>query len=235
MNRSPRIFTRRLATALAATGCTTLAAPVFSQSNIDPAHQSAWQENCGWLNWRDADGGAAGVVTGVDFLSGYIWAENVGWINVGDGTPAADCDGNPCYDNIDGTDFGINVDSDGSLRGLAWGENTGWINFDTLAALGPYQQEARLNLCDNTLAGYAWGENIGWINLDDATHFVALGPDCAPGDVACDGVIGLADYSAFEAVLTGPDVLLDCPAFDSDADSDVDLRDFAVFQTQFTG
>jgi hypothetical protein len=70
MNRSPRIFTRRLATALAATGCTTLAAPVFSQSNIDPAHQSAWQENCGWLNWRDADGGAAGVVTGVDLHYG---------------------------------------------------------------------------------------------------------------------------------------------------------------------
>ncbi len=233
MNHRPRILTRPLASALAAIGYVAVGAPVFGQTNIDPAHKFAWQENCGWLNWRDADTGAAGVFAGIDFLSGYVWAENLGWINVGDGTPVAACDGIPCYGNLDGTDFGVNVDADGALFGLAWGENVGWINFDTRAALGPYQQEARLDLCANTLAGYVWGENIGWINLDHATHFVGLGPDCAPGDVACDGVFGLSDYSAFEAVLMGPDVLVDCPVFDADADGDVDLWDFADYQAAF--
>lgn len=235
MNRKPSILGRGLIGPLVATGCIALAAAALGQSNVDPAHKFAWQENCGWLDWRDADGSVQGVRVDALILSGFIWAENIGWIDVGDGAPAADCAGIPCYGNSDGTDFGINVDPDGTLRGLAWGENVGWINFDTLAALGPHQQQARLELCDNTLAGYAWGENLGWINLDDATHFVALGPGCAAGDLACDGEIGLSDYSAFEAVLMGPDVPVDCPAFDSDADGDVDLRDFAEFQTQFTG
>ena len=209
--------------------------PALAQSNVDPAHKFAWGENIGWTNWQhNTPAVGDGVFFHASFLSGYIWGENVGWINLGDGTPNADCDGFPCYGNFDGTDFGVNFDpATGETFGMAWGENIGWVNFDTLAALGPQQQQARLELCHNTLAGYAWGENIGWINLDDATHFVGLGPDCAADDAACDGVIGLSDYSAFEDVLLGPDVPVDCPVFDSDTDGDVDLLDFADFQAAF--
>ena len=199
MTRKPLILTRGLTAALAATGCIAMAASAFGQSNVDPAHQFAWQENCGWLNWHDADGGVQGVRVDASILSGFIWAENVGWINVGDGTPAADCAGRPCYGNTDGADFGVNVDPDGTLRGLAW------------------------------------GENVGWINLDDTTHFVALGPACAAGDLACDGVIGLSDYAALGEVLMGPDIPVDCPVFDFDTDGDVDLADFAEWLVVFGG
>ena len=100
----------------------------LAQSNIDDDHKYAWTENCGWTNWRDADGTNAGVIVDESFLSGYIWAENVGWINVGDGSPA---DGEH-YANSDGSDYGVNIDIDtGDLSGLAWGENIGWINFET--------------------------------------------------------------------------------------------------------
>lgn len=226
MNRRTRIVILGLAVASAP-----FAAPLLGASNIDPAHKFAWQENCGWLNWRDADAGAQGVRVTATFLSDFIWGENIGWINVGDGTPADGLN----YANLNGTDFGVNVDPEtGELFGLAWGENVGWINFDTRAALGPHSQQAQLDLCENTLLGYAWGENIGWINLDDATHFVALGPVCAAGDAACDGVIAVIDYAAFEEVLSGPGVLVDCPVFDSDGDGDVDLRDFAKMQAVFT-
>jgi hypothetical protein len=56
-------------------------------SNIHPVHKFGWGENTGWLNWRDADDGAGGVIVGETYLSGFIWAENVGWINVGEGSP----------------------------------------------------------------------------------------------------------------------------------------------------
>lgn len=209
-------------------------ATALAQSNIDPAHKFAWQENCGWLNWRDAHAGSQGVRVTARFLSGFVWAENIGWINLGDGTPP---DGvHYVNDLADSSTFGVNVDSEtGDLFGLAWGENVGWINFDTRTALGPHLQQAQLDLCDNTLAGYAWGENIGWINLDDTTHYVALGPVCAPSDAACDGVISLFDYLEFKRVFEGPTVLVDCPVFDPDGDGDVDLRDLAKLQADFTG
>lgn len=225
----------------------TLATTLLGASNIDPAHTFAWQENCGWLNWRavgdgsslqhsrvlELTGGAQGVRATATFLSGFAWAENIGWINLGNGTPP---DGvHYVNDAGDSSSFGVNVDPEtGDLFGLAWGENVGWINFDTRTALGPHLQQAQLDLCENTLLGYAWGENIGWINLNDTTRFIALGPDCAPSDVACDGVIALVDYATFEEVLGGPDVPVDCPVFDADGDGDVDLRDFARLQAGFT-
>lgn len=212
----------------------TRAAASDAPSNVDPARKLAWQENCGWLNWRHgAPMPADGVRVTDTFVAGFIWAENVGWINLGNGSPL---DGvHYPNDPTDSTTFGVNADPNtGDLSGLAWGENVGWISFDTQAALGPYRQQARLDVCENRLLGYAWGENIGWINLDDAMHFIALGPVCVPGDIACDGVITLSDYETFEEVFMGPGVPVDCPAFDSDADADVDLRDFANLQTNFT-
>lgn len=99
------------------------------QDKIDPVHRYAWGENIGWTNWRDAGDppGSQGVRVHGTFLSGFIWGENVGWINVGNGAPAA----GDHYANVDGSDFGVNIDSSGDLRGFAWGENIGWLQFDT--------------------------------------------------------------------------------------------------------
>jgi hypothetical protein len=137
-----------------------------ANSNIDPNHKSAWSENVGWTDWRDASGAADGVIVGEGFLSGYVWAENTGWIRLGNG-PA---DG-VAYANVDGADAGVNIDAQtGELYGYGWAENAGWINFDT-SALG--NDLARFDPVAGRFYGYAWGENAGWINLDDAVRFVA--------------------------------------------------------------
>jgi len=207
----------------------------LGQSNINPNDKFGWAENAGWTNWRDANATTAGVQVGPLFLSGYVWAENVGWINVGDGTPAADCDGIPCYNNVEHTDYGVNIDPlTGELYGMAWGENVGWINF-TGGALADPPNPARIDLGDCRLRGFAWAENVGWINLDDADVFVAIAPgSCTPcpGDFDGDGVVGLSDLPTLVANLGGPDGA-EPEHGDLDADADVDLADFAVFAVVF--
>lgn len=207
----------------------------LAASSIDPDYKYAWCENVGWTNWRDANGGDEGVEAAETYLSGFIWAENAGWINVGDGTPT---DGT-YYANVDGADFGVNIDANYDLFGLAWSENVGWVNFDTR---DKGDERARID-CDSEpkrLLGYVWGENVGWINLDDATHFIAGDFPCGPppcGDSDDDGDVDLTDFQSFEFCLLGPDdpVPPICQDFDCSGDGDVDLDDFALFQASFTG
>lgn len=144
-----------------------MSSSTFAQSNIDPTDKFSWSENAGWINWRDANGSADGVIVQANFLSGFAWGENVGWLNLGDGTPSSGL----AYANVDGSDFGVNMAADGALSGFAWGENIGWVNFGT-SSLG--SDQARFDFLAARFRGYAWGENVGWINLDDATHFVGL-------------------------------------------------------------
>ncbi len=162
-----------------------LASSARAQSNIDATHKQAWGENIGWTNWRDADSTAQGVVVNSTFMGGYIWGENIGWINVGDGSPADGVN----YANTDGTDFGVNIETDGDLHGYAWGENIGWINVDGGAMANP-PHPARIECADpptnplSRLTGYVWGENVGWINLDDTDHYVSA--DAATTPIGCD-------------------------------------------------
>lgn len=159
----------------------------LAASTIDPVQKYAWGENVGWLNWRDADVSAQGVVVRANHVRGYIWAENAGWINTGNGGP---------YANTNGTNYGVNLNpANGNLSGFAWGENIGWVNFAT-ASLGA--QRARFDFVAKRFRGYAWGENVGWVNLDDATHFVTSLPPCA-GDANGDGVVNGLDLSVLLA------------------------------------
>lgn len=172
--------------ALVALGLTWQAA---GQTNIDATNKFGWTENCGWTNWRDADGGAQGVRVNTTYLTGFIWGENIGWINTGNG-------GAP-YANTNNTNFGVNVDpGSGVLSGLGWGENVGWINFGTTPFVG--SQGARFDFVNGRFRGYAWGENIGWINLDDGTHFVGAVPVCCPGnaDKIAPGVVSFGDVTS---------------------------------------
>jgi hypothetical protein len=159
-------------------------------SNVDRGCEFAWGENIGWLNWRDAQDGAAGAVIDETFLSGFVWGENVGWINLGDGAPANGAH----YSNTDGADSGVNIAPDGDLFGLAWGENIGWVSFDTRSR---GDQRARVDREARRLRGYAWGENVGWINLDDPTHAVrfhtARDLSFLRGDSNADGRVNVAD------------------------------------------
>ena len=136
----------------------------LAPSNIDPDHKYSWGENVGWMNWRDAGGGADGVNVGADFLSGHIWGENLGWINVGDGAGP--------YANTTSADYGVNVLAGGDLEGFAWSENGGWVNFGWAASTAD-PNRARYDNGAGRFRGYAWAENDGWVNLDDPTHYVA--------------------------------------------------------------
>jgi hypothetical protein len=210
----------------------------FAQSNIDTTvpNKHAWGENIGWTNWRDANAGLQGVNVGGLVLQGFIWGENVGWINVGDGTP-----GGPGgqYANANGTDFGVNVNSDGTLHGYAWGENIGWINFDGGAMATP-AQPARI-VCAPAgelarLTGFVWGENIGWVNLSDLapTKFVAV--DAATTPLTCDmnhdGVDNGADVRLFIShLLNGTGDWRDVCSGDQSGNSTIDLSDVSPFVT----
>ena len=57
------------------------------------------------------------------------------------------------------------------------------------------------------------------------------------GDHNCDLSTDLIDVAAWEACMTGPDdgpCTTGCEAFDFEADQDVDLADYAVFEALFT-
>ena len=181
-----------------------------AQSNVAPAQKFGWQENTGWMNWRDANGATQGVVIGTTFLRGFAWGENIGWINFGDGTPS----NGTSYTNLSGNDFGVNVGATGLLTGLAWGENVGWINFGPFASL-PAAQQARVDLPAARIRGFAWGENIGWLNLDDASKFVGL--DCP--DTDGDGVNNCVDGCPNDAAKTAPGQC-GCGVADTDTDGD---------------
>jgi hypothetical protein len=196
-----------------------------AQTSIDPSNKHCWQENVGWLNWADADGGAQGVRDRGTALSGFIWGENIGWINVGNG-PA----GGVHYTNVDHTSFGVNISPTGALSGFAWGENIGWINFGGGALASP-PNAARLDLADSRFRGYAWGENVGWINLDDATKFVK--EICYAN---CDGsttspVLNVADFTCFLQKYAAADAAANCDR--SETSPVLNVADFTCFLQKY--
>jgi len=182
------------------TGITVTAtfASYLAPSNIDPVNKYAWCENVGWLNWRDAGGGADGVDVGATFMSGFIWGENTGWINVGNG-------GGP-YANTTHLDFGINIEANDDLSGFAWGENRGWINFGWAANTGN-PDRARADMTTGRFFGWAWSENDGWINLDDSTHFGGYTPPTSsvvpPGVLAGEPGFDKDRYVSFDPTTNG--------------------------------
>jgi hypothetical protein len=205
-----------------------LAAPgasALAQSSVDPVNRFSWQENCGWMNWRDANGGSQGVRDRRTFLTGSIWCENVGWVNTGDGAPGNGVQ----YSNLSGADFGVNVSMTGALSGFAWGENVGWINFGGGAAANP-TEPARIDGPAARLRGYAWGENIGWVNLDLAAQGQFVGLACYAN---CDGsvappVLNVNDFVCFQALFAAGSPDADC-----DRSGVLNVNDFICFQAAF--
>lgn len=193
------------------------------QTDVSSVNKFSWNENCGWMNWRDAGSpvGSQGMVVGDSFLGGRVWCENIGWMNLGDSTPTNGSD----YENLNGTDFGVNLGPGLSLEGLAWGENVGWIKFGPFASL-PVGQQARYDFAAGRLRGYAWGENIGWVNLDDATHFVGI---ICPADFNQDGSVDFFDYLDFVDAFSSGD-----SAADFNADASIDFFDYLDFVDAFS-
>jgi hypothetical protein len=203
------------------------ATPALAQTTISSVNKFSWSENCGYMNWRDANSGAQGVRRVNNFLTGYIWGENVGWISVGSGTPA----NGTAYSNASGTDSGVNVDAGtGNLSGFAWGENIGWINFAGAAPLGaPYA--AKWDSAGGRLRGYAWGENIGWINLDDPTKFVGFSCYANCDESTTPPVLNVLDFSCFLNKFAAGDTYANCD--NSTTPPTLNVLDFSCFLNKF--
>ncbi len=136
---------------------------------ISDAQKFAWSETGGWLNFN---AGNFPVQVFPDHLEGYIWAENAGWIRLGTFSGG----GSHTYENLSATNYGVNIDSSGSLSGYGWGENIGWVSFN----------QASIDPQTGIFAGYAWSENLGWISLGNtsAGYGVAAVGDQFPGTTA---------------------------------------------------
>jgi len=202
-----------------------LAGTALAQTDVDPVNKYNWQENAGWMNWRDAGGGGQGVRDRMTCLSGSIWCENIGWVSLGAG-PANGVG----YANAGGADAGVNVSGTGALSGYGWGENVGWINFSGGALASP-AQPARLDLAAGRFRGYAWGENIGWVNLDDAARFVAR--TCYAN---CDGstiapILNVVDFQCFLNRYAAGDPYANCDR--STVAPVLNVSDFQCFMNKY--
>jgi hypothetical protein len=206
--------------------------PLLAQnSNVNPGAKRAWSENAGWMNWRDAGTppaslGAFFALASPGFVSGFAWMENTGWLNLGDASPA---DG-LAYANLNGSDFGVNIDAASNLSGLAWGENIGWVNF-TLPALPPAQQP-RIDRAAGRLRGYAWSENIGWINLDLAEAGKHVGIRVCDVDFNQDGNLDPDDLSDYIACYFS---LPPCSGADFNSDTNIDPDDLSDYIAAYFG
>jgi len=150
-----------------------LAAP--AATTINATNKNAYSANLGWLDWRgDTNKGA---VIGEYGCSGFLYAANVGWIHLGSGDPA---DGLR-YQNLSGSDFGVNQDGLGNLRGYAYGANIGWINFENTGA-------PRVDLKTGTLGGYIYSANCGWISVSNGLAQVQTDTIANGADTDGDGI-----------------------------------------------
>ena len=146
----------------------------WAATTIDLVNKYAYGANLGWMDWY-ADGANGAVIS--DYVCcGYIYAANVGWINLGSGSPANGIR----YQNLSGSDFGVNNDGLGNLRGYAWGANVGWINFESTGA-------PTVDLQSGKFSGYIWSANCGWISLSNAAAFVQT-DHILPGTLDTNGL-----------------------------------------------
>jgi hypothetical protein len=146
----------------------------WAATTINSVNKFAYAANLGWVDGRGDT--ANGAVIGDYVCSGSLYAPNVGWINLGSGSPTNGIR----YQNLAGSDFGVNHDGLGNLRGYAWGANIGWISFESSGA-------PTVSLRTGNLSGYVYSANCGWISLSNA--FAHMQNDSFdPGALAPDGL-----------------------------------------------
>jgi hypothetical protein len=161
-------------TLLAATLLVASLSASWAGTTVNSANKYSYGANLGWIDWRGDT--ANGAVIGDYVCSGYIYSANVGWINLGSGSPTNQIR----YQNLSGSDFGVNHDGTGNLRGYAYGANIGWINFENAGA-------AKVDLLTGKMSGLVYSANCGWISLSNSFAFVQT-DSFDPGVLAPDGL-----------------------------------------------
>jgi hypothetical protein len=172
---SPSILRAAVRAKLILTGITCFGGVVLSvatpiESSISSTNQFAYSSNAGWINFRPNSENGAQVHE--NLLCGYAYAANFGWIHFGDGSP----DNGHKYSNNSSTDYGINLNADGSLEGKAFAPNIGWVSFEKIWG------QPRINYSTGRFSGFAYSGNIGWISLDTefsdlVTSYIAIPVD----------------------------------------------------------
>lgn len=117
---------------------------------------------------------------------------------------------------------------------------------------GPLEPDYRLKAdspCINaglteTIDWGIWDPSPPYLDLDNKPRELCKFVDMGAyefgllGDVDCNLLVDLADFAHWSTCVTGPDskvgLLPGCEAFDSDGDSDIDLRDLAGFLQVFS-
>lgn len=154
----------------------------FAESNVNPQRCDSWAGSFGWCNWCPSS--ENGVQVGQFVCAGYIYAPNLGWISLGNGSPSNGIQ----YGNQSGSDFGVNVDSNGNLRGLAYSANAGWISFEGTGA-------PKIDLTTGQLDGFAYGANVGWIGLGNGSAPLRVDSINSGTDSDHDGLPDAWEYS----------------------------------------
>jgi hypothetical protein len=105
-----------------------------------------------------------------DNVSGWAWSGNIGWLSL-----------NCTNEGVCGTsDYGININEDGTLTGYAWSEHVGWINF---APAGAYpaspSYSTKVDLATGDVSGWAralsYGDGWdGWIKMRGTDYGVSI-------------------------------------------------------------
>lgn len=92
-------------------------------------------------------------------ITGWAWSDTIGWISV------------------DGTGYGLSMDSNGFVTGYAWSDNIGWVKFD---GLGSYPSGAGTTAADARVVS---GKLTGWARACAGTE----NGDCSTMTSRTDG------------------------------------------------
>lgn len=114
-----------------------------------------------------------------DNVYGWAWSENIGWISFNNSTGGGS------------TDYGVNIESDGTLTGYAWSENIGWISFNQSDLTGCPQSPCKAWVDTSTGEVNGWAKALsandpnsggweGWIHLRGANYGIYINTSVTP-------------------------------------------------------
>jgi len=122
-------------------------------------------------------------------ITGYAWSDTIGWIS------------------LNGSGYGLLIDTDGKLSGYAWSDNVGWVSANESELAGCPQNPCRAKLQESNLNGWlkalAGGSSQsggweGWISLSGSSpnYGVTKNPDGTfTGYAWGSDVVGWVDFS----------------------------------------
>ncbi len=125
---------------------------------------------------QSSEAGTAGQI------GGYAWSETIGWIS------------------WNGSNYQINVASDGTMSGYGWSENIGWVSANSADLVGCPSAPCTARFQGNNMNGWlkaigASGGWDGWISLSGPGYGVDRSGTSLTGYAWGSDVVGWLDFS----------------------------------------